>query len=40
MRDKRKDYCNNTAFIMIFAVVSAIAGGVLGVFAYYRHWLG
>jgi hypothetical protein len=40
MRESVREYCNNTTIILVVALVSALLGGLLGVFAYYKQWLG
>jgi hypothetical protein len=40
MRERAREYCNNTTIILAVALISAILGGLLGVFAYYKQWLG
>lgn len=40
MREKNREYCNNTTIIFVVVLISALLGGLLGVFAYYKQWLG
>jgi hypothetical protein len=40
MREKVKENCNNTTIILVVALISGVLGSLLGVFAYYKQWLG
>lgn len=40
MREKVREYCNNTTMILVVTLISSVLGGLLGVFAYYKQWLG
>lgn len=39
MKEKIK-YCDKPIIIFIGLLISAIGGGILGIFAYYGQWLG